>query len=152
KTLGVGFESFLKEVAADATDLNVMNWVGDTYLGMGEAFGTSLKSLTPQAKGYFVKSAEMYQKILDKGKADTNFLPSQMAIGIRIKLARAKKFVGDYIAAANMLEAILKTSPTVLPAQIEAARLYQDWGGTGKTQHENYVRAIVGARPDKSKS
>lgn len=152
KTLGVGFESFLKEVAADATELNVMNWVGDTYLGMGESFGTSLKNLTPQAKGYFVKAAEMYQKILDKGKSEASFLPAQMATSVRIKLARAKKFVGDYIAAANMLESILKASPTVLPAQIEAARLYQDWGATGKNQHENYVRAIVGARPDKSKN
>jgi hypothetical protein len=50
------------------------------------------------------------------------------------------------------LESILKASPMVLPAQIEAARLYQDWGGTGKGQEENYVRAIVGARPDKSKN
>src|SRR4029079_8892769 len=54
--------------------------------------------------------------------------------------------------AANMLESILKASPTVLPAQLEAARLYQDWGGAGKNQHENDVRAIVGARPDKSKN
>src|SRR5438477_7633011 len=39
-----------------------------------------------------------------------------------------------------------------LPAQVEAAKLYQDWGGTGKGQEENYVRAIVGARPDKDKN
>jgi hypothetical protein len=40
----------------------------------------------------------------------------------------------------------------MLPAQIEAAKLYQDWGGTGKGQEENYVRAIVGARPDPAKN
>ena len=54
--------------------------------------------------------------------------------------------MGDYIAARDILEAILMASPMVLPAQVEAARLYQDWGGTGKGQQENYMRAIVGAR------
>jgi tetratricopeptide (TPR) repeat protein len=151
KALGVGFETFLKEVAADATELNVLNWVGDTYRGMGESYGTSLKNLTPEAKSYFVKAAETYQKILDKGKSDPSFLPPLMATTIRIQLAKAKKSVGDYIAARDIFESILKETPTMLPAQVEAARLYQDWGGTGKGQEENYVRAIVGARPDKSK-
>ena len=65
---GRGFETFFKEVAADATELNAMNWVGDTYLGMGEAFGTKLANAHAEAKGYFVKAAETYQKILDSGK------------------------------------------------------------------------------------
>ena len=152
KTLGEGFETFLTEVAADATELNVMNWVGDTYLGMGEAFGGGAKAVTPQAKGYFVNAIETYQKILEKGKSDQDFLPPQMAAAVQIKLARAKKGTGDYIAAMNILEQILKATPTMLPAQIEAARIYQEWGGMGKGQHENYVRAIVGARPDKAKN
>jgi len=152
KSLSEGFETFLKEVAADASELNILNWVGDTYLAMGEAFGSNLRTLTPQAKGYFHKAAESYQKILDKGKSDANFLPPAMATTIRIKLAKAKKNVGDYTAAREILEMILKATPTMLLAQIEAARLYQDWGGTGKGQQDNYVRAIVGARPDKAKN
>jgi hypothetical protein len=151
KALGVGFETFLKEVAADAKELNVLNWVGDTYRGMGESYGTSLKNLTPEAKSYFVKAAETYQKILERGKNDPTFLPPLMATTIRIQLAKCKKSIGDYLAAGNIFEAILKETPTMLPAQVEGARLYQDWGGTGKGQEENYVRAIVGARPDKSK-
>jgi hypothetical protein len=152
KTLSEGFETFLKEVAADATELNVLNWVGDTYLAMGESFGTNFKTLTKQAVGYFTKAAETYQKILDKGKSDANFLPPQMATAIRIKLAKAKKYAGDYKGAADLLESILNASPMVLPAQIEAARLYQDWGGTGKGQERHYIDAIVGARPDDKKN
>jgi cellulose synthase operon protein C len=129
-----------------------LNWVGDTYRGMGESYGSSLKNLTPEAKSYFVKAAASYQKILDKGKNDPAFLPPLMATTIRIQLAKAKKSVGDYIAARDIFEAILRQTPTMLPAQIEAARLYQDWGGTGKGQEENYMRAIVGARPDASKT
>jgi hypothetical protein len=39
----------------------------------------------------------------------------------------------------------------MLPVQIEAARTYQDWGSfKDKDAHENYMRAILGARPDKN--
>ncbi len=151
KSLGIGFETFLKEVAADATDLNVLYWVGDTYRGMGESFGTNVRNLAPEARSYFTKAAETYQKILDKGKSDPSFLTPAMATSIRIQMAKAKKGMGDYVAAREILETILKATPTMLPAQVEAAKLYQDWGGTGKGQEENYVRAIVGARPDKAK-
>jgi hypothetical protein len=60
--------------------------------------------------------------------------------------------MGDYIAARDIYVAILKASPMLLPVQMEAARLYQDWGGAGKNQHENYQRAIVGAQPDPAKN
>ena len=150
KSLGMGFETFLKQVAADATELNVLNWVAETYRGMGESFGTSLQSLTPEAKSYFKKAAATLQKILDTGKAERGFLSAGMATQIRMQLAKTKKGMGDYIAAREIFEAILKANPTLLPVQIEAARLYQDWGGTGKSQHDNYLRAIVGAaRPGK---
>jgi len=152
KSLGVGFETFLTEVAADATELNTLFWVGDTYRGMGESFGTNLKSMTPEAKNYFTKAAATYQKILDRGKKEPAFLPGMMATSVQISLAKTKKNMGDYVGAREILESILKTTPTMLPAQVEAAKLYQDWGGTGKTQEDNYVRAIVGARPDKAKN
>jgi len=115
---------------------------------MGEAFGTDLKSLTPQAKGYFQKAAETYQKILDKGKAEPQFISPAMATQVRMQLAKSKKGMGDYKVAADFYEAILKESAMLLPVQIEAARLYQDWGGAAKGQEDNYLRAIVGARPD----
>jgi hypothetical protein len=101
---------------------------------------------------YFTKAAESYQKILDKGQANAGFLSPPMATSVRIQLAKAKKGMGDYVAAREILETILKASPTMLPAQIEAAKLYQDWGGTGKGQEANYIRAIVGARPDQANS
>jgi hypothetical protein len=150
KALGVGFETFLTEMAAGASELNVLHWVAETYRGMGESYGGGLKNLTPEAKSYFTKAAETYQKILDKGKADAGFLSPAMATSVRIQMAKSMKGMGDFVAAREILEAILKATPTMLPAQMEAAQLYQDWGGTGKGQEENYLRAIVGARPDKN--
>jgi phospholipase/lecithinase/hemolysin len=101
KSLGEGFETFLKEVAADASELSTLIWVGDTYLGMGEAFGGNAKSLTPQAKGYFVKAGETYQKTLDKGNSDATLLPGLAATGVRVKLAKAKKYLGEYAASRD---------------------------------------------------
>jgi tetratricopeptide (TPR) repeat protein len=119
---------------------------------MGEALGTGSKGLTPQAKGYFVKASETYQAVLDKGKGDADFLPAQAATGVRVKLAKAKKCLGEHAAARDLFEAVLKENPTYLPAQIEAARMYQDWAGTGSDERDHYIRAMIGALPDKSKN
>jgi hypothetical protein len=148
KSLGVGFENFLSQIAADAAELNILNWVAETYRGMGESYGSTLKSLTPEAKAHFAKAAETYERILDRGQKEPDFLSGGMTTQIRMQLARTKKHMGDYIAARNILEEILKANPMLLPVQIEAARLYQDWGGTGQGQEANYLKAIVGDRPD----
>jgi len=149
KSLGVGFESFLSQAAANATELDILNWIAETYRGMGESFGTDLKSLPPEAKSYFQKAAETYQRILDKAKTEPQFVSPAMATQLRMQLAKAKKGMGDYIRAADIYEAILKENAMLLPVQIEAARLYQDWGGAANKE-ENYLRAIVGARPDET--
>jgi cellulose synthase operon protein C len=151
RSLGVGFESFLEEVAADATELNILNWVAETYRGMGESYGSTLKTLSPEAKNYFTKAANTYEKILARGGQDPDFMSEGMTIHVRIQLAKSRKSMGDYIAARNIYEEVLKAKPILLPVQIEAARLYQDWGGTGQGQEHNYLKAIVGDRPNPAK-
>ena len=147
KGLGLGFENFLSQVAADATELNVLNWVAETYYGMGESFTDGKKALSPEGSKYFAKAAETYRKILEKGKTDTKFLSGPMTTQIRMQLAKTERSTGRYKEAMDIFEMILKESPTILPVQIEAARTYQDWGGFPNL-HENYMRAIVGGRPD----
>ena len=76
--LGKGFETFLKQVAADATELNMLNWVAETYRGMGESFGAHIRNV-PQdsleaAKSYYGQAADTYQKILDMGAKTPGFL------------------------------------------------------------------------------
>lgn len=152
RALGVGFETFLKEVAADTSDVNILYWVAETYRGMGESFAAEGKGLSAEARNYFGRAAQTYQKILDRKQADPNYISAAMATTVQLQLAKAKKGMGDYVAAANIYESILKANPLLLPVQVEAARLYQDWGGSGPNQHENYLRAIVGARPDPAKN
>ena len=152
KSLGKGFEAFLKQVAEGASELNVLNWVAETYRGMGESFG-QLRKLPPDvqqtAKSYYGQAADTYKKILDMGQKDPKFLTPAMTTQIRLQMAKTKRSTGDYVGAMDMFEAILKATPSMLPVQIEAARTYQDWGSF-RDSHENYMRAILGARPDKN--
>ena len=147
--LGKGFEAFLSQVAEDARQLDVLNWVAETYRGMGESFLTADRKVSPEAKTYFEKAAGTYDKILEMGQGDPKFLSPQMATQLRMQQAKTKRSMLDYTGAMDIFEAILKVSPTMLPVQIEAARTYQDWASYNKP--ELYQSAMFGARPDKDK-
>jgi hypothetical protein len=71
KPLGVGFENFLTQVAAEATELDVLNWVAETYRGMGESYGTSLQSQTPEAE--LLWRQRDAAKILDRTRRRSSF-------------------------------------------------------------------------------
>jgi hypothetical protein len=147
--LGKGFEAFLGQVAADARQLNVLNWVAETYRGMGESFLSADRKVSPEARGYFEKAAATYDKILEMGKSDSKFLSPQMATQLRLQQAKTRRSMLDYTGAMDIFESILKASPTMLPVQIEAARTYQDWASYNKP--DLYQSAMFGARPDKAK-
>jgi tetratricopeptide (TPR) repeat protein len=149
--LGDGFEEFLTSVAQDADELGILYWVAETYRGMGEAFAVGPgQALPKQADGYLEKSAHAYQKILDRGENDPAFLSPPMATQVRLQVAKTRRARLQYKEAMDMFETILKANPTMLPVQVEAARTYQDWGSQpGAGMEQNYVRAMIGARPDK---
>ena len=146
--LGQGFEVFLKQVGEDATELNVLYWVAETYRGMGESFLTSNKSVPPGAKTYLDQAVAAYKNILAKGTANKSFLTANMADSIRMQMAKTLRTLNDYKGAMDIFVEILRVSPTKLPVQVEAARTYQNWGDKGIK--DRYKDAIVGARPDKN--
>lgn len=149
--LGKGFEAFLGQVGKDATELQVLNWVAETYRGMGESFATADSTkVSPEAKKYFEQAVGMYNKILDMGKSKQGFLSPGMTTQIQLQAAKTKRSLGDYKGAVDEFESILKTSNTNLVVQQEAARTYQQWGALGFP--DRYNDAIFGARPDKSKN
>ena len=152
KALGTGFEIFLNQVGAEATELNVLNWVAETYRGMGESFLTTKASVPPEAKQYLEQALATYNKILDKGKNNPAFLKPTMAVSIRLQIAKTNRTLNKYKEAMDIFETILKANPTMLPVQMEAARTYQEWGSLGEKQMPCYNMAIVGARPDKNNS
>ncbi|MGI8981414.1 MAG: hypothetical protein ACR2FY_19480 [Pirellulaceae bacterium] len=143
-----GFEEFLKQVGEDATELNVLYWVAETYRGMGESFLTNNKGVPPEAKTYLDQAVAAYKNILAKGTANKSFLTANMADSIRMQMAKTLRTLNDYKGSMDIFVEILRVSPTKLPVQVEAARTYQNWGDKGIK--DRYKDAIVGARPDKN--
>ncbi|WP_425617969.1 hypothetical protein NA78x_001661 [Anatilimnocola sp. NA78] len=148
--LGKGFEAFLGQMAKESKDLKVLNWVAETYRGMGESFGPASKGINPEAARYFNEANATYQRILDTGKKDPKFLTPAMATSLKLQVARTNRAMGKFKEAMDLFDEILKGSNMLLPVQVEAARTYQDWGALpGDKMEDNYQRAIFGARPAK---
>jgi hypothetical protein len=142
--LGKGFEAFLSQMAKKSNDIKILNWVADTYRGMGESFGPVSKGITPEAAKYFSEAIATYKRILDQ---KTGVTPA-MATSLKLQIARTNRAMGKYKEAMDGFEEILKAQNMLLAVQVEAARTYQDWGAMkGDKMEDNYQRAIFGARP-----
>lgn len=145
--LGKGFEAFLSQMSKKSSDVKILNWVAETYRGMGESFGPISKGLTPEAKKYFDEAIKTYQRILDVNKKTPGQIPPSMVTSLQLQIARTNRATGNYKEAMNLFDEILKGNNMLLPVQIEAAKTYQDWGAmTGAGMEDNYQRAIFGAR------
>ncbi len=142
--LGKGFEKFLERVSGESSEPEVLNWVAETYRGMGDSFSAG----GADKKGglvYFGKSADIYKKLIEKGKASPTYFKSpRMAQQLQYQLALTQRSQLKYKEAMDAFEAILKDSPNTLMVQIEAAKTYQMWGDLG--QVDRYSDAISGAR------
>lgn len=149
KGLAKGFEVFLKEVAAEATEANVLYWVADTYRAMGESFLSSGREGRAAAKPHLESAIATYKKILDQvSKNPSSTLPTQ----IRLQMGRTYRSMNQFKEAVDQFEEVLKPAKGrfLLPVQIEAAQTYQEWGGFGPDFRDRYGDAILGARPDKN--
>lgn len=141
--LGKGFEAFLGQMSKKSSDIKILNWVAETYRGMGESFGPVSKGITPEAAKYFNEAASTYQKIIGKPGVSP-----AMTTSLKLQIARTNRAMGKYKEAMDGFDEILKAQNMLLPVQIEAAKTYQDWGALkGDKMEDNYQRAIFGARP-----
>lgn len=151
QALANGFEAFLGQVSADSSDLNVLQWVGETFYNIGGSFAEDPQT-EKSAKPYFEKAIATYERILAKDAQDPKFIDDGLEIQTRMRIAQSKRNLGgheDYKAAINAFEEILKKKPMMLNVQVEAAHTYQQWAKTGKA--DLYKLAMGGARPGDDK-
>jgi tetratricopeptide (TPR) repeat protein len=142
--LAKGFETFLGQVGAEATEFNVLNWVAETYFQMGEAFLAKTKgSLPPEAKTYYQKALDQFNAIIEKGKKQKDFYDPKLGIALQMRTASCKRRLGDCDGAIKDLEAILKANPMMVNVQMEAARTYQECG-LSQGDSKLFFRAIMG--------
>jgi tetratricopeptide (TPR) repeat protein len=145
--LGKGFEAFLGQMSKKSSDVKILNWVAETYRGMGESFGPASKGISPEAARYFDEAVKTYQRILKVNSDKPGQIAPAMVTSLKLQIARTNRATGKYKEAMDLFDEILKTQNMLLPVQIEAAKTYQDWGALkGDKMEVNYQRAIFGAR------
>ena len=65
RALSDGFRAFLDEVRGQATDLRVLNWVAESYAGLGGGLSSD-KASADAARVCFTNAIATYQQILDQ--------------------------------------------------------------------------------------
>jgi hypothetical protein len=122
-----GFEKFLDGIASRDRKTSSQMWVATTYLTLGS--GKGLGAVVPPAKAsaYLKKSADVYQKLLEKTDDPelAKFEPS-----IRLKMADIYKVLGNWEEAQKQLDGILADPKrqNSLDVQIMAAEALQAAG------------------------
>ncbi|MEQ8787474.1 MAG: hypothetical protein RIC55_14315 [Pirellulaceae bacterium] len=156
QALSKGFETFLRQLGSESSELNVLNMVAESFFSLGEALDTrggagASRALPADAKKYYEEAIKMYEKILAKGDADSSWLPDNIRNQVQFRIATAKRALGDFQEALAMYKAILEANNLMLNVQVEAARTYQEWAdqrsdAAGKSTL--YVRAMQGNYQD----
>jgi len=146
KAVSEGFELFLTKIAdrQAGNTFNSLNWVAETFNGMGAGFDPGGLKLTPEAEKYYKKAAATYRTMLDRMASDKTFAPSEGADdSIKIRLARCERRLGLFKESLELLLGILKERQMMVDAQVEAAYTYQAWG---EEKPVNYSLAISGSQ------
>lgn len=139
-----GFELFLERILnrESGNDFRSLNWVADTFYNLGSGWGA--KELSPEAKAYYEKSLKADERILTEAKNKKDFLEDpKLASGVKLRMARSHRRLGQFNDAINLLTEILKEKSTLVEVQREAAETLQDWAAV---KPNFYKLAILGAR------
>lgn len=142
--LSQGFESFLRKAAEGSDDITVLNWVADTFYGMGNGLIQGGK-LSSEAQRYFTAATKAYDQVLAAAEQDPALLPSNAVQQIYVRQAMALRQVGNYQKSIDLFAKVLATK-RFLNMQIEAAKTLQQWGTLGDNENA-LTQAIRGSRP-----
>ncbi len=139
--LSKGFETFLDEVAKEAIEFNVLNWVAETFYSLGKGLSDS-RTAAKESKAYYAKALVVYNKILTD-KVATGKAANQ----VQVRIAATNRALGKYKDAVKMLTEILREQNMMLGVQIEAAYTFQEWAGKmqdGDSKTKLYRQAMRG--------
>lgn len=136
------FGAFLNRVASSpqGASFNNLGWVAEMLFSMGSGIdrpGTK----NPEAENYYKQAKAAYEKLLAM-PADQK--PPQADMGIKVRLAKCMRRLGEYQPAVNQLIQILTENVNLLEAQMEAAYTFQEWGDNVDPKYYRY--AIAGWR------
>ncbi|QDV71666.1 hypothetical protein Poly24_54050 [Rosistilla carotiformis] len=135
RALSVVFEAFLEQLSSGSSDLNVLNWVAETFSSLGAGFTTD-GAIGPDAKKYYDQSIAAFDNMLQRPD-----LPEGTATQIKLRMAQVQATTGAFDAALAIFEEVLAKNAMMLNVQVEAAKLLQDWG---QQDADKYLEAMNG--------
>ena len=140
QVLSAGFDSFLDEVRTQAKELSVLNWVAESYVGLGSGLADDGPS-TGAAADYFKKAVETYDQILEL--AAKQELSATIMQQLTVSKAKALGLAGEYEKAIKIYTEVLLEDNAKLNFQVDAARTYQAWAAM-EGQAKRYDNAVKG--------
>lgn len=137
RALSQGFETFLNQLNAEATELSVLNWVAESFSNLGAGLDDG-QTLNEDAKKYYLAALTAFQNILDKLKPE-----KAMQMQIQLRMANVMAKMRDYEKALAQFDQILTGSEMSLNIQVEACKLLETWARQ-PGQEEKYTQAMLG--------
>ncbi|TWU65396.1 hypothetical protein V7x_09430 [Crateriforma conspicua] len=136
------FELFLQRIGATANDPDIIQWVAQESLTLGESL---MQPGEQKATGRSLKLIQTASDALDK-LAEKEAKPSA---ALRFQRGRASRLLGNYSAALDAFQSVLSETPQMLNAQVEAALTYEQWAGSIRPAlaGKAYSAAMLGGRP-----
>jgi tetratricopeptide (TPR) repeat protein len=132
------FQLFIDRVVKQETkSLATLNWIGETGNRLGDALAQNPKK-GDEAKKYYERGATAYAKLLERATQDEKLASNVPAI--RLRLSRCLRGAHDWEGAITQLREILKSNPSVLDVQFEAARVFQAWGAFDGKRYQQAIR------------
>lgn len=145
--LAAGFQVFLDRLLERGAggNLATLNWMAETYLNLASGIDSGALSTSPRAIDCYGKAAKAYEQLLEAAAKDPKLSAAPDALlGLRLKLADAYRGAGLYEEATQAIANVLREKPTLLPAQVVAANIYQ---ARGAKDPVGYAKAIMGGEP-----
>lgn len=140
------FRVFLQQMSTTTEDDATLQWIGQTLMQLAEA---SMQAADTKAVGQAAELLTTASATFERLKNKSTDVP----LAIDFQLGRAQRLLGDYKAAVDTLDQLLRKKPMMLDAQMEAAHAYEQWAGIlpAKFVGKAYEAALSGARPDAKK-
>jgi hypothetical protein len=144
------FESFLDDIfqRKEGQDYNTLAWVGETYFALGEgmiAGQSSSQDDKVRGNDYFNRAMLAFEEIVKRASTDEKFLPPENETGVQLRMVTCKRRQGQFESAIDLGRKLLTAKPKTINAQVEIARVYEDWAATG--QPDKWLMAIEGDKP-----
>jgi tetratricopeptide (TPR) repeat protein len=134
------FESFLSSMLArkEGQTYSSLAWMGAMYVSLGEGIADSA-----EAAKYFAGGSQAYSDLVKKSAEDPNFCTKDQLLSAKAQLVACKRKAGEFEAALEMMQELLKVRPNAIDTQTEAAMIYQNWGAAGQADSPKKWRVAM---------